>query len=156
VNLSFRAANPADGEQLLIIHRRAILELTGNFYSDEQLASWAHGLTAEGYAGRMQIEQFEVALLQGRIVGFYVIKDRELSGIFVCADHARSGIGSKMMRRALDKLRRKYPVDPLRLTASLAAVDFYQKHGWREVRRCEEKSRGGLLISAVDMVHHLV
>jgi len=148
VTLQFRPANAEDGRQLLSLHTRAIRKLGKDQYSEKELISWAYGLSAEGYGLQMREEAYEVAQLpQGTIVGFCATKANVLRGLFVDPDHARRGIGSQLLAR--------HP-HLTHLTASLPAVEFYKHHGWVEVRRWKEMSRGGLMMWAVDMERHLL
>lgn len=151
MNLHFRRGMPEDGKQLLSLHTRAIMQLGKGFYTAKELTSWAHGLTAEGYGLRMTREYYDIAHLpEGTIVGFCATQDNSVTGLFTDPDYARRGIASQLLTRAVERQRAQHS-GPLQLTASLPALDFYLRHGWKETRRWMEISRGGLSMAAVDM-----
>src|SRR4051812_539159 len=104
--ITFRPARPEDGPQLLSLHRRAILAEGARAYPLEAALSWAHGLTARGYAGAMaEGEEIEVAVLEGRVAGFCAMtQDGEIRGLYVDPDHTRRGLGARLAARALRRL----------------------------------------------------
>lgn len=151
MNLQFRSGVAEDGERLLSIHRRGIMVLGKPYYTEDELASWAHGLTAQGYGQMMALgEIYEVACLPDKgIVGFCSTAHDEIKGLSVDPDYARQGIASALLARAVERLGIGRA---LKLNSSLPGVPFYAHHGWQETGRSLYNTRGGLKILAVDMV----
>lgn len=150
--LDFRPGTAQDGPHLLRLHQRAIFVLGQDFYDMKTLESWAHGLRVDGYRQVMEEgEQFELAVSDDRILGFCSTKQTQIYGLFVDPDMARRGVGSALLARATKRLQATHPRQALSLMASLAAVDFYTHHGWRETCRRADVTRGGLPMDVVDM-----
>lgn len=149
-----RDGRPDDGAAMLAIHVAAIMAVDQSIYSAELLRSWAHGLTAEGYAASMRDgEEFEIALDGGgRPIAFCGAKNGEVFGLYVHPDAQLSGIGAALLMRGERRARRQRPdADHLPLSASLNAIPFYQKHGYRLMRIESRPSRGGLPMDAACM-----
>jgi putative acetyltransferase len=149
--ITFRPGRPEDGAALLEVHRRAIELLAVRDYTPEVARSWAHGLTAEGYARSMRDgEVFEIAVFGDRAVAFCGIKADEVCGLYVDPDCMRQGIASTLLDRALNRIAHAGHTGA-KVTASLTAVPLYQKHGFRIVRESLRRTRGGLEMAVVDM-----
>ena len=92
LRLDFRPATPDDGAVLLSIHCGAVTELAAVDYTLEEIRSWLHGLTPEGYGQSMaQGERIEVAMLNGRVVGFCGIRLCDIRGLFVRSNACATG-----------------------------------------------------------------
>lgn len=149
--LSYRFGTAEDGEILLPLHRRAILELAVDFYPRDTLESWAYGLSADGYGRMMQSgESFEIACLGEEAAGFCSAHNAEIMGLFVCPGRARLGIGSALLARAQARLKEQGH-RKLHLTASLASEAFYRKNGWTSDYYHTWSTRGGLPMRVVQM-----
>lgn len=70
----------------------------------------------------------------GRVVGFSSLLKNEMRALYVHPDWIRHGIGKRMLRR-LEAIVRRRGIGTLTLGATLTAVAFYQKQGYRIVRR---------------------
>ncbi len=71
---------------------------------------------------------------QGRIVGTILVRDWwNLCALFVAPTHHRRGVGSALMREAIDRCRDKATHPSIRLNAAFNAVAFYRMQGFREV-----------------------
>lgn len=75
------------------------------------------------------LPQTRVALVQGRLAGFFMIEGRELYQFFVAADQQGNGFARKMMAQAEAEL----PRPRAWLACSVGntrAARFYEKCGW--------------------------
>ncbi|MPZ40652.1 MAG: GNAT family N-acetyltransferase [Rhizobiales bacterium] len=152
--VTYRAGTPEDGAAMLSIHTRAIEFVAVRDYGEEMARSWAHGLTIEGYARSMADgEIFEVAVCDGRVVGFCGYKNDEICGLYVDPDFGRRGIASRLLERALrtlqDRGHRRVKVD-----SSITASPFYRQRGFRVIRERTRMTRGGMEIPTVDLEWH--
>lgn len=114
---------------LLLVNSRdygqdAVQQLA-RFYSPELLLEYAR--TADTF----------VALQGTAIIGTATLDQDRVRNVFVHMDHHQQGIG-RLLMCTLEELacRRRQP--RLILYASLAAVDFYQKLGYRMVEEVED------------------
>jgi len=148
-----RPGRPADAEGLYAVHERAVRVLGRRVYSDTQVESWIHGNEPQRYieAMRDEGETFAVAVARLRgIVGFYALKGAEVRSLYVDPDWARLGVGSALLLRAEAEIAAAGH-DKVIIGASLAGLPFYEQHGYRVVKHRHWRSRGGLMIPAVDM-----
>ena len=145
---SIRAGTPADAEAIRRVHRRSILELGREFYSQAEVESWAHGLVAERYAKNMSEgdEGFFVAVDSANaVIGFCSFSDDEIRGLYVDPTIARCGAGGALLRLAEGELRAAGHRRAW-LQASRSGQPFYRAQGYEAVDEYPWKSRGGLEI----------
>jgi len=148
-----RPGRPTDAAGLYAVHERAVRVLGRRVYSDTQIESWIHGNSPEHYIAAMhdEGEAFEVAVTRLRgIVGFCALKGEELRSLYVDPDWARLGVGSALLQRAEARMAAAGHGKVV-VGASLAGLPFYEQHGYRVVKHRHWRSRGGLMIPAVDM-----
>lgn|GEM_PF-1211214 len=76
-----------------------------------------------------------VAELNGEPVGAVAIKDNEIHLMMVTVEHHRKGIGEALLEHGETLLFAEF--DRIELESfrdNLQAVNFYRKHGWRDLR----------------------
>ena len=148
-----RAGTPDDGEQILNVHRQAILITARSAYSEQEVESWAAGLVADRYGDQMVRggEEFQVATKDnGQVIGFCSVINNELMALYVDPDWSGKGVGSSLMSWAEQRI-----VDAghasIEIKASLNARSFYEGYGYTVVRQETFKSRGGLEMARLVM-----
>lgn len=153
-----RAGTPHDGEQILNVHRRAILVTARSAYSKQEAESWAAGLVADRYGDQMVRagERFQVATNEdGEIVGFCSVIENELMALYVDPEWSGNGVGSCLMSWAEQRI-----IDAghsgIDIKASLNARSFYEDHGYSVVRQETFQSRGGMEMARLVMSKILV
>ena len=145
---TIRTGTPADAEAIWRVHRRSILELGREFYSQAEVESWAHGLVADRYARNMSEgdETFFVAVDSANaVIGFCSFHEDEIRGLYVDPSAARSGIGGALLRRAEAEILTAGQSRAW-LQASRSGQPFYKSRGYEAVAEHPWKSRGGLEI----------
>jgi len=153
LKLDFRSATPEDGAVLLSIHCAAVTELTATEYTPDEIRSWLHGLTAEGYGRSMaQGERIELAIVDERVVGFCGIRLCDIRGLFADPRYVRHGVGSALLQRGLRQLRED-GCTLVFVSSSVTAAPFYTRNGFKERRRGMWHSRGGLEIRSVELTY---
>lgn len=132
MNLALRKAAPQDAETILRINLRSIFELCVPAYDASVLRQWVGARTAEYFAKSLSREQIYLAELNGEPVGFMDVLKGEILAVYVLPGFERRGIGSFLLsaaiRQALDAQQR------VTVSASLNAVPFYAKYGFRSVK----------------------
>jgi putative acetyltransferase len=152
--VTYRAGMPEDGAAMLSIHTRAIELVAVREYGEVMARSWSHGLTAEGYARSMADgEIFEVAVCEGRVIGFCGYKDGEVCGLYVDPDFGRRGVASSLLAHALQALQRQGHRRVF-VDSSITAVPFYRRHGFRVISERTRMTRGGIEIPTADLEWH--
>ena len=136
-DLSIRRANPADRTSLHQMLVRSWLtswaphlpaDAVRRFHEADPTTAW---LTAD-------IEQIDVAVLDGRIVAAMQVDGCVLEDLHVDPDFKRQGIGSVLLRRAEELGARRLVVRAF----NEPAMAFYEAHGWRSRRRFQATEMG--------------
>jgi ribosomal protein S18 acetylase RimI-like enzyme len=131
--LLVRRATLEDSEAICNLHVASIERLCSTHYSASQIVSWAGFMKPELYAPVILDPDrcFVVAEEARVVVGFGQLNRSaaEIEAIYVHPAHARMGIGRSLMR-FLEQEAQKAGLRALRLTATLNAVEFYQRCGY--------------------------
>ncbi len=127
--LDIRHATLADSEAIYQVHRDSVEQLCGAHYDAGQIAMWLDGRTPAVYHAAIERGQLWVAG-QGGIVGFVEIDGSELSKLFIAGTHSGKGIGARLLDVALDAIAAGGAAR-VHLEATLSAVAFYERHGFR-------------------------
>lgn len=140
--MQVRDARPADAMPVFALHVAATRRLPRTHYTDEQVRDWADK-RGEG-PERYDTDDLLVAERDGAVAGFGEWDDvagtgaqtAELLACYVHPDHAGDGVGSALVDRIHDEMRAA-GYERAELTASLNAVEFYERHGYESVERLE-------------------
>jgi putative acetyltransferase len=138
-----RDARPEDAMAIFALHVAASRRVPRDQYTDEQVRDWADK-RGEG-PERYDTEDLLVAERDGQVVGFGEWTDAEDGGddggttgevlaCYVHPDHANRGVGTTLLERMHAELR-DAGYERAALTASLNAVEFYERHDYEEVER---------------------
>ena len=134
-DLRIRAARAEERDGLEELQRRSS---THQPLYREELA--AHPDSIELPAEQIAAGQVRVAERDGRVVGFAVLIDDELDGLFVEPSEMRSGIGRALLDDAL-QVARERGLDRIRVIANPQALGFYEAVGF--VHTGETQTRFG-------------
>ncbi len=146
MNWEIRPLRPGDGGELARPHRRAILATPLQYYTAEQLQSWAEGLRPEGYSVAPG-GHFDIAAARD-VVAFCDQAGDEVRGLYVDPDWHGRGIGSALMRLAEQRMMAA-GVQVARVHAALSSQSFYEHCGYRVTELTEHPTRGGLVLPSV-------
>jgi len=133
-NISIRPLQPEHAEAVRNFHARAVLQSFKGIYPDEVLEKWAASRSGEGYLRHQANgENFLVAFISEKPVGFIGWKDGELCGLYVDPDYQRHAIGTLLVQSADAEANLKQrPITFVNAGAN--ARGFYEKIGFRFVR----------------------
>jgi len=148
-----RKATQEDREALCRIQTQAIRKAATSHYSREQIEAWSGGLTPEYYSEPVEHSIVFVAEdTDGTVVGFarLVEESGEVAAIYVDPDHTGHGIGRQLIE-ALEEEARRVGVRELNVKASLNAVAFYERVGFKFEREALHRFRSGVEIPCVIM-----
>jgi putative hydrolase of the HAD superfamily len=150
-----RAFRPGDGEALVDAHRMAILDTSEEFYTREELESWSAGLSSAFYAPP-EGGVTEVAVsASGKPVAFCQSVGNEVLGLYVHPEWQRNGIGQKLMRLAEGRAA-SIGSEIVRVHASISAIPFYERIGYRVVESSHHQTRGGRLLRSAKLEKTIV
>lgn len=88
------------------------------------------------------VGRIRVAERGGRVVGYVDAVPGEITRLFLLPEAAGQGLGRALLREGLAMAQRGH-AGPLRVEATLNAVPFYARFGFREVGRGHFGGRGG-------------
>jgi putative acetyltransferase len=158
-----RRAGPADVDDIAAAHLDSIRSIGPLYYDASVVNDWSAGLNGDVYRNAMASgEVFYVAIGGAResleVLGFssHRVDDNEHGvTVYVRGKAARRGIGSALLRAAqADAIAAG--AASLHVDASLAAVEFYKRHGFEEVGRGEHRLASGGAMASVFMRKSLV
>lgn len=132
MNIKLRPATAEDRNALWRVHTQAIRVSACSRYDAAQIEAWAGRLTPEGYQrypGCYLVAETE----EGRVAGFGELNHEagEVEAVFVDPEFGRRGIGSQLLQ-ALEELAWQQGLTALVVDASLNAVEFYERAGYRQ------------------------
>ncbi len=155
--MEIRKARPEDTAALHAIHVASIRDLCRSHYSPAQVAAWATGLARPGYLKAMALFDFFVAEEEGAIVGLCVldVPGAELNALYVAPAAAGHGVGRCLLVHA-EEIAWRREVRALKLKSTLNAVSFYERCGYRRLRRSTHRLASGLRLPCVEMTRRLL
>lgn len=132
---SIRLARPADLAAIATVHTASVRHLCAGHYSPQAIDQWLapnSGL----YERMLRSSTVFVAERAGEVVAFAAVRlaTREVRALYVRPDAKGGGLGLRLMQR-LERVARAFGMVELRLWATLNAVGFYERLGWRRDAR---------------------
>lgn len=128
---SIRLARTSDIPAIARVHAASVRGLCARHYRREDIDQWlapGPGL----YARMLKSATVFVAERAGEVVGFAAVRlaTREVRALYVTPGAAGGGLGQRLLLR-LERVARALGIRELRLSATLNAVGFYERLGWR-------------------------
>lgn len=135
--MQIRKATLEDCAELARLLRGTIRHINKNDYSAEQISIWSKRTSVKKFRELHHRLVRYVAVGGDRIVGFSDF-DKEhpeiYGGLYVHKDHQRRGIGSRLMKK-MAEVAKKMGAKKFRLEATKTAKGFYEKLGFRVIKR---------------------
>ncbi len=132
---------------------KTFLKYEGKDYSEEGIRNFFEFITDDDlYVSFLKGDyQMMVALDDERVIGAASIRNyNHLSLLFVDEEYHHRGVGSKLMTRLCDYLKREAGEKYMSLYAAPYAVNFYRKLGFRTVR--PEGEYSGIRVTSMEKV----
>ena len=142
-SMIIRPLTPEDATDAKHVQAASVLSITPEYYKAEQLEAWAampeHFIREEleGPRGRHCYGYFEKDALAGYI---WLRKGPSIFHLHVHPDFQKRGIAKELLAYAEQKARTAG--NTLKAHASLNALPFYIKHGFKEVEPCSTSIDG--------------
>jgi GNAT superfamily N-acetyltransferase len=147
--LKIRQARPADAARLHELHTASVRALCGPHYTPEVIDGWLRNRRPESYLPEIERGDLFVVEQGVDIAGFGSASRGVIIAVYVDPEAIKQGVGSAIMRHALEIARGGHP-GPIRLEATLNAARFYERFGFREVGPSSVR-RGDVAIPVVLM-----
>jgi putative acetyltransferase len=153
---SQRPATEADLAPLWSLRTRAVRIGCASHYAPDVIETWCAAPPPATMPLLLRAGGGIVAEEAGRMLGYAVLdaETGEVDAVFVDPAAHGQGIG-RMLLAALEAMAREQDVEKLFLSASLNAVAFYERAGFRMLRERLTPHRSGIAIRAVLMEKRL-
>lgn len=149
--IKYRPARAGEGQALYDVTAAAITGLAAEHYSVAQIANWMGGRDAAHYEQVIAIGAVRVAVQGGEIVGFVDTAPGVVTRLFVRPEAGGQGLGRCLLELGVAAAMQDGCV---RLEATLNAVAFYERYGFRAVGREQyQHELGGLPVEIVKMIY---
>lgn len=143
-------------DDMLEVIRKAVESVEPESYSEEDQRHLEEVIPemSVGFAEKERYVYF-VAVEESEILGVAGLQKESggIGGLFVHPEHMGEGIGSKLLEKLEEKALEE-GIDEMTSLASLEAVDFYSKNGYRPVEE-EERDMEGRKIRVLKMKKEL-
>ncbi len=100
------------------------------YYPEQILKDWHRGRSLTGMREFLMEERVFTLHDEDEIKGFIHITDNEVVGLYVHPDDHGKGYGGSLLFHGLNEIRER----PVVVRATLNAVDFYAKFGFKKVK----------------------
>lgn len=150
--MELRRALSSDADQIWTVRARAIRSGCRAHYAAQDIETWASAPMHPTFPARVAQEEFVVAELGARIIGFAGLKaeTKEIDALFVCPDFAGQRLGTRLLAH-VETLARSLGIKVVTLKASLNSVAFYQAAGYIAGSPGWHVTGSGLKIACVHM-----
>jgi putative acetyltransferase len=149
LKLNLRQATEADAPRLHELHTISVRTICSKHYAPEVIDGWLLNRRPHGYLPPIQRGDIFVAEYFSNIVGFGEAVPGMIIAVYVDPTAVERHVGSAIMLHALNIARTGY-VGPIHLEATLNAVGFYERFGFREVKRVSVQ-RGPIAVPCILM-----
>lgn len=136
VSIALRPYLPSDAEALALIYQAAILELTGEDYSEDQQKEWAaEADDVEAFGANLASMLTLIAVEKGQPIGFVSLKGPDhVEMLFVHPSATRRGVGAALLD-ALERIAGARGAKALTTDASDTSQPLFARRGYQPVRR---------------------
>ena len=142
-----------DLAECLKLIKLSVAEFAASCYSREQIDAWLdHYPECAEFAKWGRHRTTFVARDENRLVGFGQLDlgRREIEGVHVAPDKARSGIGRRLVTE-MENVVLRAGLEDIQVQASLNAEGFYAACGYSVVERISFRCRNGVSLNALLM-----
>lgn len=141
-DVDIRRAGLGDVGAVVDLHRKVVAQEEGKYYSEEIIKEWLSQISLESVSQQLSIKDTPWYLLEdeGKIVGFcqFSVDDKCFYQINIDPEHRGKGFGKKLYLFVEEKFR-SAGADKIELLATVNAKEFYEKMGFRVVKKVKTK-----------------
>lgn len=153
--LIIRKADVGDCDVIMKVHTSSVRAISPDFYTAEEIESWAAPKQRQDYEQAMLSKEFFVAEDE-TVVGFGVLEPGTglVEAVYVSPDASGRGIGLQILVK-LEERARTLGLASLTLNSSLNAAGFYERAGYVPKDKAKYRLQTGIEIDCVPMVKSL-
>jgi putative acetyltransferase len=116
-------------------------------YTNEQLKAWANlDIDYKTWEERLDKTKPYLAIKDKKLVGFVEFYDDYIDCFYVHFEYQGKGVGKMLLNHVL-KLAKKNKIKKLKVDASITAKLFFEKFGFKELKKNRVKRAGHELIN---------
>jgi putative acetyltransferase len=136
INMIIRRSKFEDLAAMARLKRNTIRQVNSRDYSEDVIDAWAERSNVNNFRKHEQLFKRWVAEDEGKIIGICSHNEKGMIlGLYVQKKHQKHGIGSKLLEKAEDSLR-KMNFKKITLKATITAKSFYEKRGYVSKGKC--------------------
>lgn len=142
--MRIKKARLQDAKELSVLRKATIRTTNKHDYTPAQIALWSKRWNTKDFVKVFDQLLLYVAVEGGKIIGYAEImkvRPEEMGGLYVHKDFVRTGVGTKLMVKIHDVVR-KMGVHRFSLRSSITAKDFYEKLGYRVIAMKKNRRTG--------------
>ena len=135
--MKIRKARLTDAIELSRMHKGTIRNVNKHDYSPKQIKVWSSRTNVHRFRNSHNLAIRYVAVEGGQIVGYSDFKKENPEnfwGLYVHKNHLGKGIGSRLLEKMI-KVAKKMGAKKFRLEATKTAKTFYQKKGFKVLKK---------------------
>lgn len=122
-------------KQIVELFINTIHNINKKDYSKEQLNAWANPkYDLKTWEKRFEKSKPYLCILEDEIVGFCEYYDGYIDCFYVHYEYQNCGIGKLLLTHILE-LAKNNKIDKIKVDASITAKPFFEKFGFKEVRK---------------------
>jgi GNAT superfamily N-acetyltransferase len=133
--------NQEDATQTAALIQKALLEVNSRDYSSKIIDGLVQAYTAQRLVEFAAEREIFVAVENKRILGTASLAGDTIYTVFVHPDHHGRGVGTKLME-TLESRACEKGIQTVSLPSSTTAFQFYQRLGYREMKRVQSAEHG--------------
>jgi len=132
--MKIRLARDKDYAEIARFHRSTIRNINSKDYSEEIIRIWSARTKAERYRTSANKCKRWVAIENNKIIGFCDHDfECEIGGLYVHKNHGGKGVGSRLLKKAEDSLK-KQGCKKILIRSTITAKNFYKKNGYKVMK----------------------
>ncbi|MFC1974966.1 GNAT family N-acetyltransferase [Chloroflexota bacterium] len=136
-----RKFNQEDAAQTATLIQKALIQVNSRDYSSKIIGHLVQAYTAERLVELAAEREIFVAVEDQMILGTASLAGDTIYTVFVHPDHHGRGIGTELME-AIESRASEKGIQTVSLPSSTTAYQFYQRLGYREVKRVQSDEHG--------------
>lgn len=125
-----RPARAGDGRAVFDVTRLSVTGLAASHYSANVIGKWMGERTTAYYEELIANGRMFIAEQDGAVVGFVDSEPGELTRLFILPRAAGQGLGKRLLAIGIEQARLAHQ-GAIRVEATLNAVSFYERHGFK-------------------------
>jgi len=136
--MKIRLQKIEDATEIARLHRATIRHINSNDYSQDIIEVWSARTSASRFKNLDTVKRW-VAIEDEKIICFcdHDFKG-ELLGLYVHKDHLGKQVGTKLLKKAEDSMK-KMGFKEIKMEATVTAKPFYEKKGYKVIKQSFHK-----------------